>query len=165
MVQLSFLDEKQSGGVSSKVHQNESSLTFAASVSTQLATGECVLVKPSIHIPIRWNLEDFREIFGLHSSSIVKVQSQSISHSCSVSVSQMGNSALGRDPPRIQLPPVFRGLPAEFLGGRRPSCTRYGNAQIHRVSGREKKKKKVSPQNKPFVVISTMDTISDGAVK
>jgi hypothetical protein len=68
----------RSGIISADVHKNQSPLAFADGLSTPLASGECVLVRPSIYTPIGWDENDFREILGLHGSAIVNVQGQSM---------------------------------------------------------------------------------------
>ena len=77
VVSMAKLPLVRSGLFPADVRKNQSPLAFADSLSTPLASGECVLVRPSIYTPIGWDEKDFREILGLHGSAIVNVQGQS----------------------------------------------------------------------------------------
>lgn len=57
------------------VKSRKSPLGFADSLSGPLSCGNCVLVRPVIHLPIGWDQYDFRDILNLHGSAIVHAQS------------------------------------------------------------------------------------------
>lgn len=76
MAQLPFLAQSNTQGFAKLTCGDESSVTFAKTISTSyLAYSSCVLVQSPLFNAIAWTLEDFRAKLGLHSVGVVKIES------------------------------------------------------------------------------------------
>jgi len=78
LAQLPLLAESNTPAFSRISKVAVSAVSFAMAISSQhLAFGFRVLIRSPSCTPIKWSLDDFQDILGLHGAGIVKVEGQS----------------------------------------------------------------------------------------